>query len=133
MTHFRTLIDTRYLAASDLKGRRVTVIIREIVETEVSNENGKDRRPVLFFIGKVKGLVGNLTILRTIGALYGSDYEKWVGKPITLTPARTELHGEEVDCIRVVREVPRPRDAAPEPAGEVPNEAMKLGQVPEEE
>jgi hypothetical protein len=89
-----------YIKASDLEGRTVTVTIREVKMEQIGRE--RDNKPVLYFVGKEKGLVLNKTNARKIASLVGDgDTDNWAGANIAIYPTETEFSGDMVECIRV--------------------------------
>ena len=96
---------SRYLKASDLKGRQPTVVIASI-ETELVGQD-KQKRWVIYFQGHEKGLVCNKTNAISIGKLYGEDNVEWIGKEITLFSVMVDFQGETRDAIRVKAPVKR--------------------------
>ncbi len=91
---------SNYIKASDLNGNAVPVTIREVKIEEVGRT--KDKKPVLYFMGKEKGMVLNRTNSKKIAELAGSpDTEDWGGTVIAIYPTETEFAGETVECIRV--------------------------------
>lgn len=130
MTHWRSLIDHKYLYAADLGGRDVNVTIESVKGGEVTGEGGrKSRKPILKFKGKEKTLVANSTNCKTIASIVGTpEVERWVGATITLFPTTTTDREtkEEMPCIRIRPKAPRsdarPRgDAPPAPDTPPPN------------
>lgn len=97
MTKLGVLYPSKYVKHADLLGKPVDVII-EAVTTEVF-ENGE--KPVVTFRGRKKALVLNKTNAYAIGEEHGDDTDRWIGKRITLYPARVEYRGKFVDSIRV--------------------------------
>jgi hypothetical protein len=92
----------KYLKAGDLpEDTPVTVRMDRVEMEDVSGKGKKEMKPVLFFIGKEKGVVLNKTNTNTISAAYGDDSENWHGKPIQIFRTETEYAGERVDCIRM--------------------------------
>jgi hypothetical protein len=107
---------SNYIKASDLAGRAVAVVIDRVEVEEVGRD--KDRKPILYFRGKEKGLVLNKTNARKIAEMAGSqDTEDWAGVQIAIFPTTTEFGGETVECIRI-KAVPQRQQqpAAPAPA-----------------
>lgn len=86
-----------YLKASDLQGRDVVVNISHITMEDV----GDDHKPVIYFVGKDKGVVLNKTNASTIAGMYTGDTDNWVNKAITLFPTQTDFGGKQVACIRI--------------------------------
>lgn len=87
----------KYLAAADLKGVAVSVIMQHVTMEKIRD----DARPVLYFQGKEKGLVLNKTNATTIAQAYGGEMDHWGSKSIELFPAETDFQGKRVACIRV--------------------------------
>jgi len=104
---------SKFLKSSDLLGRRARAVM-ERVEIE---SIGEDRRPVVYFRGKEKGLVLNKTNANTISDMFGSNTDGWTGKEIILFPTRVDFKGERVDAIRVEYVLPptRPAQLKPQP------------------
>lgn len=107
---------SKFLKSSDLMGRSVRVIMDRIEMESL----GEDKRPVIYFRGKEKGLVLNKTNANTIAEMWGDDTDHWQGKEITLRPTRVDFKGERVDAIRVefiqppVQHQPAPTPAQPQ-------------------
>lgn len=112
MPDYRTMFDSDYLFAFHLQGREVTLKIARVESGLVKGEKGKkDRKPVVYFAGKEKGLALNKTNGKTIAGLYGNDTAQWIGKLVTLYPTTTEFGRETVDCIRIRPGVPRGKES----------------------
>lgn len=91
------IFPSKYIKAADLQGREPTVIIdRAEIDTI-----GEDRKLVLYFRGKDKGLVTNRTNADRIGHLYGSNTDGWVGREIVLFCDMVNFQGKVVEAIRV--------------------------------
>jgi hypothetical protein len=61
---------------------------------------GTDKKLVLYFKGKEKGLVLNKTNAGTIGDGYGDDTDDWFDNPLILFSVKTDYQGKVVDAIR---------------------------------
>lgn len=85
-----------YLKAADLGGRDVRVTMGR-VERETF---GTDKKLVLYFKGKEKGLVLNKTNAGTIGDFYGDDTDDWYDQSLILFSVKTDFQGKTVDAIR---------------------------------
>lgn len=91
---------SNYLKASDLQGKRISVTIDHVAFEDIGRQ--KDRKPVVYFQGKDKGLVLNKTNASKITALTGTDeMDDWQGQTIILFGTLVEFGGEEVEGIRV--------------------------------
>jgi arabinogalactan endo-1,4-beta-galactosidase len=88
---------SKYLKAADLKGGSPTVVI-ERVEMEML---GDDRKMVVYFQGKQKGLVTNKTNANTIADMYGDDTDDWIGNKIVLIEAMVDFQGKTGPAIRI--------------------------------
>ena len=131
MPHWRSLIPSEYLKASDLAGRDFTLTIVAIerrqldklakpgADDDAKGKSGKERRGVVTFKETEKFLPLNVVNAMSLAAMWGNDYTQWGGRRVTLYPGRDRLGREEVDAIRVRGapdlenpiefEVPRPR------------------------
>lgn len=86
-----------YLKASDLQGKPVSVVIDRVEIDTV----GDEPKPILYFIGKQKGLVINKTNANSIASIYGYETDDWHGKTIQLVEAMVDFQGRSVPAIRV--------------------------------
>lgn len=87
-----------YLKSEQIMGKRILVTIQKYLFEEVDDE----RKLVLRFQGKEKGLVCNKTNATSISDIVGSDdLDQWIGKQIILFQTTTDYQGRRVTCIRV--------------------------------
>jgi hypothetical protein len=116
-----TVFPSKYLKAADLKGRPVVVTIESAPLETLKNGNGEEQaKTVLHFEGKAKTLPLNLTNWDSVADITGEDdTDNWPSHRIELYPAKTEMKGKTVDCIRIrapaQRELPKPKAPAPKP------------------
>lgn len=88
---------SNYLKSSDLKGTTPTVTMSHVI----SEQLGDDRKLVLYFQNKEKGMVLNKTNANNIASIYGPETEDWTGKKVTLAVAWVDFQGRSVEAIRV--------------------------------
>lgn len=88
---------SNYLKAADLKGKVVKVKIKAVTVEDI----GDDKKPVIRFEGRDRGLALNKTNAGIIASAYGQETDNWNGKEIELRPDKTQFQGQLVDCIRV--------------------------------
>jgi hypothetical protein len=82
---------SKYVSSADLKGRRVTVTIREISFELMKDRNGiEQRKPVLHFKEAKKGWIVNKTNWKTLQTI-SKNYHDWIGKTIELQSIPTAL------------------------------------------
>jgi hypothetical protein len=106
----RSFYDKKFIYAFDLQGKDVTLTIARVVRGELTNRQGKEKKPIVYFEGTEKGLGLNATNRETIASIVGGyNVKDWVGKRITLYPTTTQFGKQTVECIRV-------RPTAPPPA-----------------
>lgn len=91
---------SKWIKAADLGGQKVTVTIDS---TEMANvAQGEDDKLVVYFRGKKKGFVLNVTNANMIAEITGSEEtEDWPGHQIALYPTKVDYSGRRVDAIRV--------------------------------
>jgi hypothetical protein len=104
--HIDSAFPSKYLKASDLQGRNVTVKMGRVEQEKI----GDDMKLILYFQGKEKGVVLNKTNANNVAAIYGGETEDWYGKEITLVEAMVDFQGKSVPAIRM--RAP-PRNSAP--------------------
>lgn len=101
------------LKAEDLQGKKPILVI-DRVEIE---KFGDDKKPVLYFVGKEKGMVLNRTNSNTIRELLGTaETDAWHGHRIQLITAMVDFQGKRVPGIRVQAPMVPVAVAAPLPA-----------------
>lgn len=90
---------SKYIKAADLQGRPVKAVIDSV---EITNIGDDEDKLVIYFRGKKKGLVCNVTNARMIEEIMGSDEtDEWAGREILLYPTKVDYAGRRVDAIRV--------------------------------
>ena len=104
-----------YLKAEDLQGKAVRITIERVELEDFKSSDGKaERKLVVHFSGKEKGLVLNRTNADTLAEIFGDqDYDNWVG-PVVLFPDMTTFGGKRVPCIRI-KAATAPKRVEPEP------------------
>jgi len=98
---------SNFLKAADLNGAQPTVTISHIKTEEI----GEDRKMVLYFVGKEKGVVLNKTNATNIAAAYGPETDDWTGQKVTLFSSWVDFQGKSVEAIRI-RKADAPRQQA---------------------
>jgi len=109
---------SKYLKASDLKGKPRTVIIDSARYETLKSLDGKEtQKIVLYFENVPKSLPLNATNFDAVCDATGfPDTEDWPGQRIELYPTKTTMGGKTTDCIRIRRpSASRPAAAAPPP------------------
>src|SRR5829696_7494989 len=95
---------SKYIKASNLNGKTIVVTIERAPLETLKNSDGKEEsKTVLYFAGAKKALPLNLTNWDACAEICGEDTDNWPGNRIELYPARTQMGGKMVDCIRIRR------------------------------
>ncbi len=102
---------SKYLKASDLQGRSISVKIREVVSETI----GQDQRTVMYFVGKQKGMVVNRTNGMTIAEIWGPETDAWIGGELEIFSMKVPYQGKLTDGLRVRVPTKRPAQRAPAP------------------
>ena len=92
---------SNYVKAADLNGKPCPLTIRTCVQEELGQGADKERKPVLYFQDRQKGLVLNRTNATVIAEAYGDETGGWEGKPVEVFPTQVQFKGKLVDGIRV--------------------------------
>ena len=103
---------SQYLKASDIQGRNVTIKMGRVEEEKIGN----NKKMVLYFQGKDRGVVLNKTNANNIASIYGDETDGWYGQEIVLYEAMVDYQGKSVPAIRM--RAPQ-RKAAPAPRREM--------------
>lgn len=115
MVNVNAAFPSKYIAAADLKNRRIVLTIDRVV-VEVLGDH--DRKPVIYFQGGGKGMVLNKINAQTIAMLHGEETDNWSGLQIELfTQMVNNPQGQMVPGIRCVAIPPRGALPTPNPAG----------------
>lgn len=136
MSHWRSMFDNKYLGNWDLpEGRDVAVVIERVEAGTLTSQGGRtDKKPIVFFQGKEKGLALNKTNAKCIAAMYGNDTARWAGKAIALYVTQTSSPDGLVQCIRVRPTPPkrqrangnRPTSEPESPPPDIENDAQEV-------
>lgn len=119
MPNINDYFPSKYLKASDLKGREPVVTIKEVVYEPVGQ--AKQMKAVVLFKETQKGMVLNKTNANRITQIAGSGVtEEWRGVQIKLYSTQVEFQGEPTDAIRV-KPVNASRQNALRPADALPS------------
>lgn len=105
LTHFKKLLNPKYLGSHDLEpDKEYPVIIERYNKEEVIGDAGKKSdKTICYFKGGQKGLILNATNLKMMSKVLGSKYiEHWIGKTVILKVVQEKAFGETMDVIRVL-------------------------------
>ena len=84
--------ESKHLKAKDFLGKNLKVTIRDVQFVEFEGRDGSpaDKKAILLFEGKEKGLVLNGTNNEALCNAYGFDSDLWMGKQIALSTKEYE-------------------------------------------
>jgi hypothetical protein len=102
MVNINEEFPSKYLKSADLQGTAQRVKIRDVVSEDI----GGDRKLIIYFAGKQKGMVLNKTNARTIADVFGDETDNWITGEIEVFAMKVDFQGRMVDGLRV--RVPRP-------------------------
>lgn len=134
--HVDLLFPSKYLKAADLRGRDVTVTIKDLdPRSELKMRGGKvEAKPVISFAESDKLFCLNKTNAMSIAAVYGPELKNWLGKRITLYPTTCMFGPKEVTAIRIRERAPAAKGngAKIEPVEDEPEHDEVTGEVAED-
>ena len=119
MVNINEEFPSKYLKSGDLQGAAVKVKISNVTSEDI----GGDRKLIMHFDNRTKGMVLNKTNARTIADVYGDDTDNWIGAVIEVFAMKVDFQGRMVDGLRV--RIPR---QAPARAQIAPNAAARAQQ-----
>ena len=101
MPNINDLYESKYLKASDLKGREFNLTISTIQVEVLGSGSQAKKKPVVYFQGAQKGMALNRSNADEIANVYGLLTEDWIGKSVTLYPSTTRFADQVVPCIKI--------------------------------
>jgi len=90
------LYPSKFIKADDLMGQRHRLTIMSVTVEEISDS---ERKPVLRFMRKEKGLVLNKTNATHLAQAFGDDTIQWQGMLVELVAMPTTFNGKPVQGI----------------------------------
>ena len=100
--HWRSLAGKEFLVAEEFGGRDVTLTISEVVQEELQNERGKEKKLVLKFKETDRKIACNVTNAKAITEVVGSGFiSDWIGQKITFYAVNISAFGKQQEAIRV--------------------------------
>lgn len=106
-THWKKLVDPRYIGAYALPNGNDLVVTIEVVRSEeITMMGGKKEVHSIMYLKGQKPMILNATNSKSIHKLYGPYIEDWMGKQITLYGSTAKLGGELVECLRIRPSIP---------------------------
>lgn len=104
------LTPSKYIKAISLQGRDKTVTITAIKLEELEREdNTKETRGLISLAETTKRWVLNVTNVKSLVALFGTETDNWLGKKVTIFPEPNSMSDSGV-AIRVRGSPDIPRD-----------------------
>jgi hypothetical protein len=97
---FDKLYPGQFLKAGMFSGRDVTLTIASVKLDELEGRKGKEMKGIISFSEKPQRLVLNKTNGLCLKAMFGRETEAWVGKRVTLYPAKIQFEDNDL-AIRV--------------------------------
>ena len=103
-TNISEIYPNKYLKAAEIR----RTIVCKISEVEMATMPGGEKKPVIYFEGKPKGLVANKTNATVIAEEYGDDYTRWTGCEVELYTTPVTFQSQTKPAIRV--RIPEPAE-----------------------
>lgn len=76
------MIQSKFLRKEDIDDELLVTV--KVVELEEMPGDGDERRWVIYFKELPKGLVLNVTVIRTLESAFGADSDDWIGRKVTI-------------------------------------------------
>jgi hypothetical protein len=102
MASIRDIYGSRFLNAEDIEGETIVGPILECgIENFADAVGGKKQKLVISLAQADKPIVVNATNADRIAAVYGDDWEQWLGKVVCIQSGRTRFAGKMVKCVEI--------------------------------
>lgn len=106
MANINDAFPSRYLKAKDLQGKETTVRIARVVLEPFGRT--REPLPVVYFVGKAKGLKLNITMAQAIAQIAGTpETDAWTGVAVGLYPTSADFGTQSYPVVRV--KTPKPQ------------------------
>ena len=107
--HWKNFIDKDYLGSHNLeKGEEMLLTIEKFEgEEEVTTQDGKKIKQILYFQEDVPKMIMNITNGNIMTTLYGSHPDQWIGKQIQIYATPVRAFGKTQDALRIRDFVPK--------------------------
>jgi hypothetical protein len=100
MPNINDLLPSRYLKAHDLKGSSPIVTVASVMVEPTGRS--REKKPVVYFVGKTKGLLLNKTNADALAAAAGSPMtEQWIGLKVRLVATTATFGSQTFDVVRI--------------------------------
>lgn len=90
---------SKYLKSSDLNGKEPVLKINSVTKEEVGKE--KQKKMVIYFAGKQKGMVLNKTNSEKMAYKFGDDTDDWAGQSVQLYTELVQFQGQKHEGLRL--------------------------------
>lgn len=108
MANLNDIFPSRYLKAHELQGHDVPVTIASVVLEAMGPT--REEKPVVYFVGKVKGLKLNKTMAQAIAQIAGSaETEDWTGVAVCVYATFADFGKQTFPVVRIKAPVAKPR------------------------
>lgn len=108
-THWRNLFESKSMLLGSHNLNEGEELVCEISNTgiqTIKNKNGKDENVPVILFTNAPPMVLNITNTKTIAALYGDLYDKWVGRSIQVYATKVKAFGSVTMALRVRPVIP---------------------------
>ena len=128
MPHWKRLINPDYLGAYSLDpGKDMILTIKEVKAETITGTGGKQEQcPVCHWQEDQKPMILNVTNMKTIAKMYGSDTDGWAGKRVQIYATTTKFGGDMVECLRIRKDPPEEAQIACEECGQFIQPAFNM-------
>ena len=107
--HWKKTTNPTYLGEWDFEsGEEMIVQVKDVRIETVTNPQGKEDKPVMYFENGIKPMVLNTTNMKAIEKAAGTPYmDEWVGKKLQLYVTMVAAFGTTTNAVRIREFCPR--------------------------
>lgn len=95
------LFPNRFIHADLLKGKKITLTIKNLDMEVMESDKGNKSAVVAYFVESPLQLGTNKTNGYCLKRMFGSNPRAWIGRKITIFPTTTRFGSDTVECIRI--------------------------------
>jgi hypothetical protein len=108
-THWKTLFPSKnlLLGSHNLnEGEELVATMKAVATQEIKDQQGNAEAVPIVQFDNAPPMVLNMTNSKIIAALYGDDYQAWVGRSVQIYATKVRAFGKDTTALRIREAIP---------------------------